>query len=77
MNSITFVPYPDNRPGGALINECGEPVAQLDHIGLVDLVRQLNRAMPASRDCVAEQSRRDALATILPARRTDFVDLEV
>ena len=28
MNSITFVPYPDSRPGGALVNECGEPVAQ-------------------------------------------------
>lgn len=77
MNSITFVPYPDSRPGGALVNERGEPVAQLDHIGLADLVRQLNRAMPASRDRIAEENRRAALAHILPARRTDFVDLEL
>lgn len=68
--------FPD-RPGAALLDDAGRLMARLPHDTLAQLARDIGRALQSSRDRIAEQSRRDALAHILPARRTDFVDLEI
>lgn len=66
-----------DHPGAALIDGAGHLIAELPHDVLAQLARDIGHALQASRDRVAEESRRAALAHILPARRTDFVDLEI
>lgn len=69
-------PLPD-RPGAALLDDAGRLLAELPHDVLAQMARDIGHALHRSRDRVAEQSRRDALAAIPPARRTDFVDLDM
>ena len=66
-----------DRPGAALLDSEGCLIAELPHDVLAQLARDIGHALQASRDRIAEESRRAALAHILPARRTDFVDLEI
>lgn len=69
-------PLPD-RPGAALLDDAGRLLAELPHDVLAQLARDIGHALRASRDRVADESRRAVLADMLPARKTDFVDLEI
>ena len=66
-----------DRPGAALLDGAGRLLAELQHDVLAQLARDIGHALQSSRDRIAEENRRAALAHILPARRTDFVDLEL
>jgi len=68
--------FPD-RPGAALLDDAGRLIAELPHDVLAQLARDVGHALHHSRDRIATENRRAVLAAILPARRTDFVDLEL
>ena len=65
------------RPGGALLDDAGRLIAEIPHDVLAKLARDIGHALQASRDRVAEESRRATLTRAMQARRTDFVDLEI
>jgi hypothetical protein len=66
-----------DRPGAALLDDAGRLIAEIPHDVLAQLARDIGHALHHSRDRVADESRRATLARIMPARRTDFVDLEL